>query len=866
MLDGFPEVKEVVGKIGSSEVPTDPMPVESADMIIVLKDKDEWVSAKSRDELAAKMQAMLEDKIPGVSFGFQQPIQMRFNELMSGARQDVVVKIYGEDLDTLSRLAEDVGRIIREVPGAEDIYVEQVGGLSQIVVNYHRSQMSRFGVDVSEVNRTLNTAFAGQAAGMVFEGERRFDMVVRLSGQSRSSIEDVRNLPIATPDGGQVPLRVLASVDFRVGPNQIQRDAAKRRILVGFNVRGRDVESIVQDVRKRVDAEVQFPDGYHTHYGGAFENLEAARERLSIAVPVALLLIFLLLFFSFNSLKHSLLIFTAVPLSAIGGILALWSRGMPFSISAGVGFIALFGVAVLNGIVLIAEFNRLRADGMTDTWEIIRQGTATRLRPVIMTAAVASLGFLPMAISGSEGAEVQRPLATVVIGGLVTSTLLTLMVLPCLYLVFEGGKRRKVRPEVAGAVAVLLIVVGLPFAGHAQMKPYTMEDVEATVWQWHPDVRVAQMDLAYQQAMTRATSSIPKLNASLTLGQYNSAIKKDNNITLSQTLPFPTVFTQRAALADAEVGFAKSNVAVTQTDALYAMRTAWLNLRHLHARRLLLRSGDSLLVTINKVAEVRQATGEGTQLEVTAAATQLGLLRNQALQVEGEITQWMTQLQQLIGAGVISAFYDSTERMMSLPPEALTNSGEANPLHDRLAAELQVAQTQRKLKIAEALPELSVGYFNQTLIGFQQVNGQDVYFGPASRFQGFTVGLDIPVWFKPVAAQAQAQKLLESKATLQASQYQQWLQKSLDQARAEHDLLLQQLEWYVQTGLPNAEEMLRHSRRAFQEGEIDHVALLLTVRQALDLRTSHLDALLAYNLNVARILHLLGTPPSSISK
>lgn len=444
LLKEYPEIKQIIGKIGAAEIPTDPMPIESCDLTILLKDKSEWVSASSREELANKMAETLE-AIPGVSFGFSQPIQLRFNELISGVRQDVGIKIFGEDLDQLTRLSQEIGKLVTSIEGAKDLYVEKVTGLPQIVVSIDRDQVARFGLDVETINQALSTAFAGQSAGLVYEGERRFDLVVRLNQQSRQGIEDVQNLFITTPNGNQVPLQQLAKVEFKLGPNQIQREDAKRRIIVGFNVRGRDIASVVEDVQKQIDAKIKFPTGYFITYGGQFENLKEAQARLSIAVPVALLLIFLLLYFTFGSLKQSALIFTAIPMAAIGGVFALLLRGMPFSISAGVGFIALFGVAVLNGIVLIAQFNRMKNEGMTDLHEIVIHGTAIRLRPVLMTALVASLGFLPMALSSSAGAEVQKPLATVVIGGLITSTLLTLVVLPVLYIYFERGfKKSKV--------------------------------------------------------------------------------------------------------------------------------------------------------------------------------------------------------------------------------------------------------------------------------------------------------------------------------------------------------------------------------------------------------------------------------------
>ncbi len=434
----FPEVVKVVSKIGSGEVPTDPMPIDAADMMIILKDKSEWTSAKTFDELAEKMTKELE-AIPGVTFGFQYPVQMRFNELMTGAKQTVVCKIFGENLDTLAFYADKLGHLINSVDGAIDLYVEPVAGMPQIVINYNRALMAQYGLHIDDVNKIVNTAFAGQSTGLVYEGEKRFDLMVRMDNEQRKDISDVQNLLIPTVNGTQIPLSQIADVQIKEGPNQIQREDAKRRIIVGFNVRNRDVQSIVNELQEKVKTQIKFPATYYATYGGSFENLLAAKKRLSIAVPVSLLLILLLLYFAFGSLKHSLLIYSAIPLSAIGGIFALALRGLPFSISAGVGFIALFGVAVLNGIVLIAEFNRLKADGMTNFKEIVLKGTKLRLRPVLMTAFVASLGFFPMALSNGAGAEVQRPLATVVIGGLLVATFLTLFVLPMLYILFEKG-------------------------------------------------------------------------------------------------------------------------------------------------------------------------------------------------------------------------------------------------------------------------------------------------------------------------------------------------------------------------------------------------------------------------------------------
>jgi cobalt-zinc-cadmium resistance protein CzcA len=440
----FPEVEKVVTKIGSGEIPNDPMPIEAADLMIIMKDKKEWTSASTFPEMAEKMSNAMK-QVPGITVGFQYPVQMRFNELMTGARQDVVCKIFGENLDTLAQYGRDIGNIIGKIEGATDLFIEPVNGMPQIIIKYNRDIIAQYGLTIAQVNMVINSAFAGYTAGNVYEGEKRFDLVIRMHKPERKSIDDIINLLIPLGNGNQIPLHQLANIESINGPNQIQRENTKRRIVIGFNVRGRDVQSIVEELQKKVDGNIDFAPGYSITYGGAFENLNDAKARLAIAVPIALILIFILLYFAFSSVTLSMLIYSAIPLSAIGGVFFLSMRGMPFSISAGVGFIALFGVAVLNGIVLVAEFVRLQESGMKNLIRIVLMGTKIRLRPVLMTACVASLGFLPMALSNGSGAEVQRPLATVVIGGLFSATLLTLFVLPILFILFES--KNSVRNE-----------------------------------------------------------------------------------------------------------------------------------------------------------------------------------------------------------------------------------------------------------------------------------------------------------------------------------------------------------------------------------------------------------------------------------
>ncbi|MEZ5083216.1 MAG: CusA/CzcA family heavy metal efflux RND transporter [Bacteroidales bacterium] len=441
LLDNFPEVIEVVSKIGTAEIPTDPMAIEDADIMIILKEKDEWTSAKTREELVDKMKERL-SVLPGLTFEFQQPIQLRFNELMTGVKSDVAVKIYGEDLNVLFEKANEAGSIIQKVEGAGDVKVEQIVGLPQLVIKYKRDMIAQFGLSINDINRIIKMAYAGESAGLIFEGEKRFDLVVRLCEECRSEFQSIRNLRINPPKGELITLSQVADISIQQGPMQISRDNTKRRITIGINVRNRDVESFVNEVNDKLSGMLKLPAGYYITYGGQFENLKAAQRTSAIAVPIALVTILVLLYFAFYSLKQSIMIFTAIPLAAVGGIWALYIRGMPFSISAGVGFIALFGVAVLNGIVLISYYNQLKDEGVSDVLQRVIIGTRIRLRPVIMTASVAALGFFPMALSTAPGAEVQKPLATVVIGGLVTSTFLTLVILPLIYVMFNGGFKK----------------------------------------------------------------------------------------------------------------------------------------------------------------------------------------------------------------------------------------------------------------------------------------------------------------------------------------------------------------------------------------------------------------------------------------
>ncbi|MFB9865569.1 CusA/CzcA family heavy metal efflux RND transporter [Rufibacter immobilis] len=871
LKEQFPEVKDVISKIGAAEIPTDPMPMESADVTITLKDKEEWTSAETREELANKMTEALE-AIPGVTFGVSQPIQLRSNELISGVRQDVGIKIFGEDLQELTRLSQEVGSIVSTVQGAEDLYLEQVSGLPQIVVNINRDQIAKFGLDVETVNQAINAAFAGQSAGMVYEGDRRFELVVRLAQEERQSIADVRQLFVTAPSGVQVPLEQVADIAFRQGPNQIQREDAKRRIIVGFNVRGRDVASVVEEVQQKIDRQVQLPTGYFVTYGGQFENLQEANKRLSVAVPAALALIFLLLFFTFGSVRLSLLIFTAIPLSAIGGVLALWLRDMPFSISAGVGFIALFGVAVLNGIVLIAEFNRQRKEhDSLSLREVVLNGTAVRLRPVLMTATVASLGFLPMALSNTAGAEVQKPLATVVIGGLITSTMLTLVVLPVLYILIEGYFLKRKRKGLttshglsASAVALIATVAAAGFSlapttravaqGQAP-QVYTVQGAVDRALSQNPALEAARINIKRNEKLKGIAWDIGKTDIDITYGQSNSP-EKDNNVSVSQSLAFPTVYARQAKLLKEQVQESKFSFNLQARELVRDVRLGYYGLVYVRSKIDLLRYQDSLYTQFLRAAEVRLRTGETNLLEQVTAQTQQSEVQNNIRQSLADQTVLQKQLQVLLAVDSSVTTADTTLTRLPMP-DVPVDALEQNPQLALARQQVALRQAETGVERSRLLPDIRLGYFNQSIIGTQNVNGVERTFSAGDRFTGVSVGVGIPIWAKPQTSRIQAAKLHEQLAQKSLQSSRNVLEGELVASRQQVQKLQGSLNYYEQTALPQAELIINQATRAYRAGEINYQDYILSLNRALAIKTNYLDALYLYDRAVIELNFLI---------
>lgn len=845
ILEKFPEVEKVVGKTGSSEVPTDPMPIDATDMMIILKDRKEWTSAKTYEELEAKMSKELE-AVPGVTFGFQYPVAMRFNELISGARQDVVCKIFGEDLDTLAFYANRLGDICNTVKGSSGLYVEAVTGMPQIVIQYNRPAIAQYGLNINDINRVVNTAFAGQSSGMVYEGEKRFDLVVRLGGEKRKGLSDVQNLLIPTPQGTQMPLYQVAKVEITEGPNQIQRENAQRRIIVGFNVRNRDVQSMVKELQQKAEQQMKLPPGYYITYGGAFENLVAAKERLSIAVPVSLLLIFLMLYFAFSSVKQGLLIYSAIPLSAIGGIFALAIRGIPFSISAGVGFIALFGVAVLNGIVLVAEFNRLRSEGTKDLNRIVTQGTKIRLRPVLMTALVASLGFLPMALSHGEGAEVQRPLATVVIGGLLVATFLTLFVLPILYIMFEKGISQKKKPAIITTLILLMVLPSFQVT-NAQV-PISLQAATDSALKNNLTVKSEKLRSSYQQQLIKTAKIIPPTTVFAEAGQMNSYYI-DSKIGASQTISFPKVYTSQKTLLNEEWKSSMLSVGIKESVLKKQVAEVYYSLLYLQEKKKLLQKNDSLFTEFLHKATLRFKTGESNILEKVTAENQRGQIGLQLIQVLQDIELEQVQFQVLLNTNIA---YSPDEKELKLKPflRADTSILQSHPVMLYLKQQQQIAAAATRVERSKLLPDLTFGY---NLMSMKGTGANNKTYNSVPQFQSVQVGLGVPIFTKGQKAKINAARANEAAVAGNYDMQAKNLEAAYRTTLMQYQKYAAEIHYFETTALSNAGIITTTADKQFLNGDINYLEWVLLVNQATTIHSNYIDAVKNYNTSIIEI-------------
>lgn len=839
LVKDFPEVLEAVSKVGSSEIPTDPMPIESADLIVVLKNHDEWTTAHNREDLAERMEEKM-SAIPGVNLSFEQPIQMRFNELIAGVKSDLAIKIYGDDLDLLFKKGNEVAALVGTVNGAEDVKVEQITGMPQLVVKPDRTRLAQYGVTVEELNRILNTALAGGKAGIVYEGERKFDLMVRLANYRDADAEKVKDIRIPLPNGSQVPISDLAKVEFVSAPAQVSRDNGERRIVVEANVRGRDIQSVATDIAQTLNEKLDLPSGYYIEYGGTFKNLQEAKARLGVALPVALLLILLLLFLAFGSIREALIIFSAVPLAAVGGVLALWIRGMSFSISAGIGFIALFGVAVLNGIVLISYFNREEEEGDTDITHRILRGVKERLRPVLATAAVASLGFLPMAFNTSIGSEVQRPLATVVIGGLITCTLLTLFVLPVLYKRFGSGRKKKIRPSQAGAVVVLLALLAGGEA-KAQTTSLTLEQAVSLALKEHPLVNAAHGAVEREEALKGNAFVLEPLDVQYQRGQINSSVD-DYNLQMSTGIASPNVIAQRAALLRQRIALAQSRSALTEAQVRREVSMAYIGLQAAEEQATTYAKLDSIYRDLSRYAERNVQVGESPPVEGLSAQARWQQVKLDRSRAEANVGMAKALLQAWIG----TATDPSVGPLAALHEPAMdTALVSANPELSALNEQVKLSEAELKLQRNSWAPALRFGAFNQSL---------DL----VTPFWGWTVGASFPL-FK--TGRGNTTRAVEIEARIAADQRDAADRSITAQVVSETQEYLQrkrEASYYQEQGTALADALVNNATKLYQSGAIGYFEFVQTVDQAYRLYVGRSDALFAMNSSILQLNYLTG--------
>jgi cobalt-zinc-cadmium resistance protein CzcA len=847
LLKNFPEIRHIVGRIGASEVPTDPMPVEMTDQMINLKDRSEWTSAPTREELSEKMNKVLEREVPGVMAEFTQPIQMRSNEMITGARSDVVVKIYGDDLNKLFEHANDCAALIHPIAGVASCRVEPIVGLPQIKASYHRDRLAQYGLDVASINQLIKTSFAGETAGVVFEGERRFDLVIRLDSLHRTDLKDIRNLYVNIPGGGSIPLGELAEITYEEAPAQISRDNTKRRITIGINVLNRDVESVVNDIRAKIEKGVVLTPGYYYSYGGQFENLQQARQRLSVAVPISLLLIFALLYFTFNRLSEALIIFTAVPLSAIGGIWALWVRDMPFSISAGVGFIALFGVAVLNGIVLISYFDQLEKERKSTLGERIIAGVKARFRPVIMTAGVASLGFLPMALSTSAGAEVQRPLATVVIGGLISATLLTLIVLPVLYsLVKERAEKRITGKQ---TIVLGLLVLGLMITQSSPTRAQRVISLDQAVKEAMSQnllVKSGELVVGRQEALVGASFNPAKTDVDVQYGQ-TQANNTDYTATAIQSFAPLSVYKTQKKLSEASVQGARYQLDADKWRLTNEVKRAYYQL--LYDEKLLnfLREQSELYKQSARAADVRFKTGETNRLEqVTAESRYQHLLqrirssqREQRIHYASLRLLLHTRDSVRIDSGTIFKRISGNLIRRDLNPDR-------NPVLSVLQQNITSSQIQTRLEQKNTLPDWRIGVINQSIA---RVNNYNV----------LHAGLSFHIFTKAQKAKIQSAKIQEQVHETQLASAKEQLDTELDMMETRQRNLAATLTYYEEHALPQADLIRQTALSTYKGGEIGYLEFFAAIQQAYQLQEEYLLNVLDYDFNLIRIEEVVGT-------
>lgn len=841
LKEKFPEIKHVVAKIGTAEVPTDPMAVEDADIMIVMKPFSEWTSARSRDEMVEKMKAALAD-IKDVEFNFSQPIQLRFNELMTGAKADIAIKLYGENMQELYSKAKEAAQYIEKIPGASDVIVEQAMGLPQLLVKYDRDKIARYGINIEDLNTIIRTAYAGETAGVVFENERRFDLVVRLDKDIVKDF-DIDRLFVRTADGAKVPVSEVADITLQTGPLQINRDATKRRIVIGVNVRNADIKQVVSDIQDTLDKNIKLKPGYYFEYGGQFQNLQNAINTLIIVIPLALGLIMLLLFFAFRSIKYAIVVFSTVPLSLIGGIVALWLRGLPFSISAGVGFIALFGVAVLNGILMINHFNDLRTSGKYHmcTNRIIQNGCPHLLRPVFLTGLVASLGFVPMAVATSAGAEVQRPLATVVIGGLIVSTILTLVIIPVFYKLVNSITRFVMRKR----HITMILVALLTFAGtdlYAQT-PDTVSLNEAVniAIQNHPRLKMANADIERIKASKGEIWDGGSTNVQYSWGQLNSDYKKDYELSIEQSLGSFLTPVYKNALVKSQIATGRSYMEMVKKEITAEVTRAWAYYQYARSAYDLYNEQEEIANKLKASAELRYEQGDIDKVQKDMISTMAANIHASALQWREEValaekrftwvcysdTKIVPQYETGRAPGLLRSI-NELDAESAIPSLAHMSyfAGQVNEKKDML-----------KIEKSKFFPEFSIGYSRQKIM-------------PLKNLNAWTVGVSFPILFFPQSSRNNQAKMELQKAQWEELDNKKQINNKIEELKTKIRQQNETLDFYHKAALKEAESLQSSSLLKFNANDIDITEFVQGINSAVDIKKQYLEAVYNYNVSV----------------
>lgn len=831
LKEKFPEIKHVVAKIGTAEVPTDPMAVEDADVMIIMKPFKEWTSASSRAEMVEKMKEALEPLSERAEFNFSQPIQLRFNELMTGAKADIAVKLYGEDTHELYEKAKEAAKYVEQVPGASDVIVEQTMGLPQLVVKYNRGKIARYGINIEELNTIIRTAYAGEASGVVFENERRFDLVVRLDQEKVADL-NLDKLFVRSGEGIQIPVSEVATIDLVNGPLQINRDATKRRIVIGVNVRGADIQQVVQEIQKTLDRNIKLKPGYYFDYGGQFENLQNAINTLLIVVPVALMLILLLLFFAFKNVTYTLVVFSTVPLSLIGGILALWLRGLPFSISAGVGFIALFGVAVLNGILMINHFNDIHKQTMypLSTNRVIARGTPHLLRPVFLTGLVASLGFVPMAVATSAGAEVQRPLATVVIGGLIVSTVLTLLVIPVFYKIVGSAAVWK-RAYSGKKFFFLLLLALLPIPMKAQ-QVVTLEQAIELAKQNHPRLKTAAAAVRQAKAERGEVLELAPTEFGYSWGQLNGEIKKDKQWEVNQNLGSLLTPFYKNVLVNRQIATGTFYHRIVEKEVVAEVKRAWAYYLYAYNLRSLYNDQNQWAEELQRIGELRYQQGEITLLEKNMAATMAADLKNRLFQSQEEEKLALARLNWACYAGQPIVPADTALVQFPADIETPTYSEAHLKYFQSQAGE---AKAQLNVERSRFFPELSLGYVRQDIL-------------PLKGLNSWMVSVSFPIYFLPRHSKVKQAKATAFIARTEAEANTRNLYNKVSEAIANLRRQSESLHYYTSSALKEADELMKVAALQLRHSETDVTEFIQAVNVARDIRRGYIETVYQYNI------------------